>query len=341
MRRRSTSLGAVVRPPISPTRWSPPPPDPAFPDPLPQLQILEVLGHGPEDVLIDSDGSVLTGVADGRILRLQPSGRSVAVLADTGGRPLGLEWLPDRSLLVCDALRGLLSVDLADGTVTELTPEIPLRFCNNAAVASDGTVYFTDSSRNFGIDDWMGDLLEHGGTGRFLRRAPDGTVDTLLDGLNFPNGVALTTGGDAVIVADMAAYRLLRYWVRGPRTGQCEVFVDRLPGFVDNISTGTDGRIWLAMANGRDALLDRLLPRSPWLRTLVWALPDRLKPGPEAVVWVRAIDERDGRLVHDFRRRHPQLATVTGVREQAGRVWLGSLVGNVVGGFDLPDETGG
>ena len=66
-----------------------------------------------------------------------------------------------------------------------------LRICNNAAVAADGTIYFSDSTQRFDLEYYTADLIEHSGTGRLLRRTPDGEVDVLLDGLHFANGVAL------------------------------------------------------------------------------------------------------------------------------------------------------
>ena len=112
----------MARPPIAPVRWQPPTAParsrrPRSARPLPPLRLLDVVGRGPEDVLVDDAGRVLTGVADGRMLRLAPDNRRVEVLADTGGRPLGLEWLPDGGLLVCDARRGLLRADLDTGAV--------------------------------------------------------------------------------------------------------------------------------------------------------------------------------------------------------------------------------
>lgn len=68
-----------------------------------------------------AQGRVPTGVADGRVLRLHhpddPRAARVEVPAETGGRPLGPEFLPDGDLVVCDAERGLPRVDTADGTV--------------------------------------------------------------------------------------------------------------------------------------------------------------------------------------------------------------------------------
>src|SRR5438874_13784381 len=106
----------MSRPAIRPVVWQPPrAPDRARsrtgPVPLPPLRLIDVGGTGPEDVLVDRDGLVVTGVADGRLLRVRPETGLVEGIADTGGRPLGIELLPDGRLLVCDARRGLLAVD--------------------------------------------------------------------------------------------------------------------------------------------------------------------------------------------------------------------------------------
>jgi sugar lactone lactonase YvrE len=276
-------------------------------------------------VVVDADGTIVTGVADGRLLRVHPETGLVDSIADTGGRPLGVELLPDGRLLVCDAKRGLLAVDA--GAVEELTEE-PMTFCNNAAVGADGTVWFTDTSRRFGIDHWRADVIEHSGTGRLLRRDPDGAVEVVLDGLEFANGVALSATGDFVLVAETGAYRIRRVWLRGDRAGHDEVFVDNLPGFPDNLSTGPDGLFWVALASPRDPRLDMLAHR-PAMRRLAWALPQRLLP-ERRTVWVQALDG-SGAVVHDLQGRHPQFHMVTGVRAVEGRIYLGSLTGTAIG----------
>jgi sugar lactone lactonase YvrE len=319
----------MPRPAISPVVWQPPV-APARARQrrsaavLPPLRVLDVLGRGPEDVLFDDDGRVLCGVADGRILRLTPDGRHVEVLADTGGRPLGLEWLPGGSLVVCDARLGLLQVDPATGAVETLVDG--LAFCNNAAVAADGTIYFSDSTDRIGIDHWKGELLQHSGTGRLLRRGLGTETTVLLDGLEFANGVALSPDESFAVVAETAAYRLTRWSVAD---GSSSVFVANLPGFPDNVSTGSDGLFWVAIGSPRDASLDRLLPLRPALRKVVWALPDRLQPRPQHTVWVQAYDS-DGRLVHDLQAPGERFGFVTGVRERDGVVAMGSLTGSGV-----------
>jgi sugar lactone lactonase YvrE len=324
----------MARPAISPVVWHPPVAPARARQPrstrdVPPLTVLDVLGRGPEDVLLDEDGRVLCGVADGRLLRLTPDGRQVEVLADTGGRPLGLEWLPDGALLVCDARRGLLRVPVDTGEVETLVDG--LSFCNNAAVAADGTIYFSDSTGRIGIDHWKGELLQHSGTGRLLRRGLGTETTTVLDGLQFANGVALAPDESFVVVAETGAYRLQRWSIAD---GAASVFVDNLPGFPDNVSTGTDGLFWVAIGSPRDASLDRLAPLSPALRKAVWALPDRFQPKPAHTLWVQAYDPA-GNLVHDLQAPGEKFGFVTGVRERNGTVALGSLTGGYLALFTL------
>src|SRR6188508_2241245 len=124
---------------IAPVRWTPPPAPPARTPTGIEVAVVALPGAGPEDTLIDEDGSVLTGLYDGRILRVSADGLTISTLADTGGRPLGLEWLPDGKVLICDANRGLLTLD-RDHRISTLLSEIdgrPMRFCNNADVTED------------------------------------------------------------------------------------------------------------------------------------------------------------------------------------------------------------
>ena len=65
-------------------------------------------GIGPEDVAIDADGNLYVGYVDGRIVRFNPQGEQATELANTGGRPLGLDFDPDGNLIIADGYKGLL-----------------------------------------------------------------------------------------------------------------------------------------------------------------------------------------------------------------------------------------
>lgn len=299
---------------------------------LADLQRWEVDGSGPEDVAITADGTVFTGLSDGRILRLTPPEGAVTVVANTAGRPLGIEIDQDGTLIVCDAHRGLLRVDPDSGSITTLVDTVAgrrLLFTNNCAIASDGSIYFSDTSTRFPLEHFKGDLLEHSGTGRLLRWSPGGDTEVLLDGLDFANGVALSTDESTVYVAETGGYRVRRLWLTGPNAGANDVLIDNLPGFPDNMSTGSNGVLWIAIASQRNALLDRLLPRPAILRTLVWALPDRLQPEASRIVFVIGVNDQ-GEVVHNLQAPGDRYHYVTGVREHDGWLYLGSLVDSAI-----------
>jgi len=293
----------------------------------PIMRLIPLPGHGPEDVVVDAEGWVITGLADGRILRVNPETTEIRLLAHTGGRPLGLELFEDGRLLICDSRLGLLEANPLTGEVKTLLHKLdgqPLMFCNNAAIASDGTVYFSDSSKRYGIDEWRKDIVENIPTGRLLCRRPNGVVEVLLEQLHFANGVALAADESWLVVAETGVSRLMRVWLKGDRAGQAEVFCDNLPGVPDNMSTGGDGLIWVAMAAPNNALLARLHKAPYVVRQLASRLPRAVQPEPERTVWVLALDGA-GDVVHNYRWDGEHYHMVTGVREHGGRLYMSSL----------------
>ena len=310
------------------------------------FRVIPVPGFGAEDVVVVPagryEGAVYTGTEDGAIHRIAHDGHRVDTVAHTGGRPLGIEYLPEGRLLICDARRGLLVVDPDTGgveTVTDAVDGRPMVFCNNAAVATDGTAYVSDSSTVHGIDHWKAEILELTRTGRLLRRRPDGEVEVLLGGLAFANGVALAPDESFVAVAQTATRQVSRYWLTGSRAGTDDVLVADLPGYPDNIARGSDGLVWVALASPPDPLVE-LLQRSPMaVRRAVLRLPEAAQPAPKRTIRVQAYDD-EGRLVHDLavtdKADTGRFHMATGVREHEGRVWLGSLHEDAIAVLDVP-----
>ena len=300
------------------------------------LNVIPVPGHGAEDVVLDDRGNVYTGTVDGSIFRIRADDGHAERVGRTVGRPLGLELLGDGRLLVCDAHQGLLALDPETGGLEVLVTSVSgerLRFCNNAAVARDGTIYFSDSSRFHPVERWKSDFLENTRSGRLLCRRPDGSVEVLLDGLAFANGVALAADESFVAVAETAARTVVRYWFDGPRAGQRDFLAEALPGYPDNIARGSDGRIWVTIASPINLLAEWIQRASRPLRTAITRLPAALLPAPARTARVMAF-EADGTLVHDHACEAHGFHMVTGVREHGGRVWLGSLAESAVAYFD-------
>lgn len=295
------------------------------------IDIIPVPAIGTEDVVVAThgrhEGAVFTGTEDGSIWRIAHHGRRIDRVADTGGRPLGLEHDADGRLVVCDAERGLLHVDPATGAIEVLTDRVDgvrMLVCNNAALADDGTIWFSDSSTVHPLAEWRKDFGRDTRTGRLLRRDPDGGIEVVVDGLAFANGVTLAADESFVTVAESGGRTVVRHWLTGARAGTTELMVEDLPGYPDNISRGSDGLIWVAIASPVDPVV-ALLHRSPaWLRRAATSVPERMQPQPKPGVHVQAFAD-DGSLVHDLHLPEADFTMVTGVREHDGVVWLGSL----------------
>ena len=308
-----------------------------MPPSVPALRVLPLPGHGPEDVAVDAEGHVFTGTGDGSVYRVSPDGQRVEQVGRTGGRPMGIEVLPDGRLLVCDAVVGLLALDPSTGrTETWATSAAGRRLTclNNATVHSSGDVYFSDSSAVYGIERWEADIAENTTSGRLLVRRADGGTELLVDRLRFANGVALTGDESAVLVAECAGRRIVRHRLTGERAGETDDLVADLPGYPDNLSRGTDGLVWAAIASPTDPLLERLMTGPRVLRKLAWRLPERVRPAPRRTVRVMAFTD-DGELRHDLSLDATGFHMATGVREHHGTVWLGSLRMSALAAFDL------
>ncbi len=324
--------------PIDSQAWQAPEP-PALEGPLAPNTLLrqaDLLAKGqvsgPEDVALDEQGRVYAGTLDGKLVRIGDSGQ-VETLAETGGRPLGMTFDQYGRLLVADAQRGLLSVDV-DGAVRVLTREArgqPFGFTDDVSIAPDGRVYFTDASTRFGYQDYMLDLLDMRPSGRLLRWTPHrGRAEVLVNNLNFANGVSVAPDGSYLLVSETWKYRILKYHILGPQAGEVEVFADNLPGFPDNLDIDEQERVWVAFPLLRDNRIDTM-HAWPWLKDLVAKLPDFLRPQPKPYGFVAVLD-RDGRFLaslHDPGGRH--LQELTSVTPRDGFLYFGSLHNDRIG----------
>ncbi|MGH9883399.1 MAG: SMP-30/gluconolactonase/LRE family protein [Pyrinomonadaceae bacterium] len=303
----------------------------------PTRRLVVGIAFAPEDVAIDADDRIYTGLDDGHIVRLQPDGTRAEVFADTHGRPLGLVFDPAGNLIVADAIKGLLSISHT-GAISVLSTEangVPFRCTNDLDVAADGTIYFTDASSKFPLTDFTKDILEHQPNGRLLAYTPvTKTTRVVLSNLCFANGVAVSPDQSFVLAVETGRYRIHRVWLAGPKQGVSEIFVDNLPGFPDGISSNGRDKFWLALVSPRDSTLDKLLPH-PFLRKVVARLPSFLQPAPKRYGFVLGLDS-NGRVVENLQDASREcFAEIANVLEHKGSLYFGSIGEGAVGQFQL------
>ena len=95
------------------------------------------------------------------------------------------------------------------------------------APAKDGRIYYTVSSTNYFLDESVGEMLG-APSGRLMVYDPVKNENTVLrENIHFANGIVLSPDEDYLIFAECLRFRLLKYFIRGPKAGIhiCRIFV--------------------------------------------------------------------------------------------------------------------
>jgi sugar lactone lactonase YvrE len=295
--------------------------------------------RGPEELEIDADGRVYAGTEDGTIVRVSPHQTSrVEVVARPGGRPNGLTFDPDGNLIVSDGYFAPASRVRPTGAVERLD----MLRGGDTAVARDGTIYFSappDWKRSGEVNlDFLLLILEASTDGELRAYHPDsGTVEVLATGFYLPDGVALSASEDFVAVGEFGAYRVSRYWLRGPKAGTTDRLIENLPGSPDGLAADGAGRFYLAMPLRRNALLDRV-HRHPHAKNLIARMLWLFAPTiPQSGTSLVAVVDEAGRVTRVFDDPSSLTGGLTTTAEpRDGSLYLGSLVGHGIARCPLP-----
>ena len=326
-----------------------------------RLRDVEIIGldqvDGPEDVILDLEDNLYCSVRQGEIIRfLAPDYRRREVYAHVGGRPLGLAFDKDGSLVTCIAGMGLYRVD-KQRNLHKMTAETNrsrmsviddsrMRLADDLDIAPDGKIYFSEATIRYGFEEWVVDALEGRGNGRIIRYDPAaGTTRTILRNLLFANGVCMAHDNKSVLFAETWGCRVSRYWLEGPKQGSTEIVIADLPGYPDNINRGSRETYWVALAGMRTPSYDLAMSMPAFRRRMArrvagdeWLFPN-VNVGcvirfDAAGSILESLWDRDGD-------NHP---AITSMREHRGYLYLGGVTNNRIGRIKLadadPDWTG-
>ncbi|KAM7463480.1 hypothetical protein LguiA_031601 [Lonicera macranthoides] len=226
---------------------------------------------GPEAVALDPrGGGPYVAVIDGRILKWQgtefvdfatTSPRRNKQLCDRTtdpdlgpvcGRPIGFSFnTVTGDLYIADAYRGLHVVGPNGGLATQLVTSaegVPFRFLNGVDVDPlTGEVYFSDASTTFELRNITQPSFVADISGRLLRYNPrTREVKVLLRGLATAVGPAVSLDSSFLVVSELRAQRIQRFWLRGPRANTAEIFLN-VQGNPNKIKRNPFGEFWVAL----------------------------------------------------------------------------------------------
>lgn len=188
----------------------------------------------------------------------------------------------------------------------------------------------------------------------------------LLDELYFANGVALSPNEDFIVVAETAPSRLMRYYLKGNKAGQSDVFIDRMPGMPDNLTPDSDG-LWVPLVMTHDSehpalhqsaanapLIRKFLLRILYLIELPFKTIERIYPNPYTQTIVHRLGnfallqpinpsrntilrvDWNGKIIGSLHGFDGSVTHIAHVLEDGEHLYLGSFSNNYLGRVKLP-----
>ncbi len=300
--------------------------------------------YGPEDIVFDKQGNLYCGVhvgkqdfSDGKILKISPDG-VVQVFYDAGSWVSGLHFDSCDNLIALSHRQGLISISPnMEVKVLANTDDRgrPFLIPNGLDIASDGNIYFSNTSHDASYDITYGrklimELRPNGGLYRYNPETKK--VTTLIDGTYFGNGVVLSQKEDFILMTETTKYRIIKYWLKGNKKGQKEIFIDNLPGFPNGISIREDGSFWLGFSTKRNDVLDKI-HANKGMKKFIFSLPEFMQPKQEEYGIILNISE-NGMIVSSLCDTTGKIIPEAGaVKENEGVLYIGGDILPYIGRY--------
>jgi gluconolactonase len=198
---------------------------------------------------------VWSDIPNDRLLRWDETTGAVGVFRSPAGHPNGNTLDGQGRLVTSEQGNRRVTRTEHDGSVTVIADRFQgkrLNSPNDAAVRSDGSIWFSDP--DFGItSDYEGHRAESEiGACNVYRVDPvSGEVRLVADGFSGPNGLVFSLDERRLFVSDSRANHIRVFDVRddGTLTGG-DVFAECTNGNFDNIRFDDGGRLWAAAMGG-------------------------------------------------------------------------------------------
>jgi gluconolactonase len=205
---------------------------------------------------------VWSDIPNDRMLRFDECSGAVATFRAPAGHSNGNTRDAQGRLVTCEHGGRRVSRTEFDGaviTIAERHNGRRLNSPNDAVVASDGSIWFTDPT--YGIDtDYEGHRSDREQDGNFVYRVDpqSGAVAVVADDFVQPNGLAFSPDESTLYIVDTGrSHRedgpahIRRFAVQdGTRLADRGLFADSTAGFFDGLRLDRQGRIWTSAGDG-------------------------------------------------------------------------------------------
>jgi sugar lactone lactonase YvrE len=164
------------------------------------------------------------------IVVLKEDGSLETEIAGDFGLPFCIDWLRDGRLLVVAGRKNALLRQESDGAFAV--------HADLAAVSTQGWNEIVVDGRN--------NIYVNGGPGVIALVTPDGGARQVADGIEFPNGMAVTPDNSTLIIAESHGKRLTAFTIADDGSLSNRRVWAALDGYPDGICIDADGAVWYA-----------------------------------------------------------------------------------------------
>lgn len=293
---------------------------------LASATLIHLPSAGPESIVRHPKGYFFTGLANGDIIQFNATGEEQNIIANTGGRPLGMKIAPSGELIIADQIKGLLKLDSTNqiNVLVDQYKGEQLKFVDDLDISKEGVIYFSNATqRNPTVVE--NEAWEQRASGAiFAYDLNTNKLNLVLDDLFFANGIALNAAETYFVYSETFGLSLSRYWLNGPKAGTHEIFNDRLPGFPDNV-TFNKGIFWVAIPTQRVVDIEPLFEH-PFLRSVILRLPESVRNAvlPPRYAMLLGFNV-EGEAIYNLQDPGGKYDYITSVLQIENQLYLGSL----------------
>jgi gluconolactonase len=196
----------------------------------------------PEGVTIDEEGNVWCGGEGGEIYRIRRDGSDIELVASTEGFTLGLAFDGNGNLYTCDLKHAsVFRLSVADGSLEPFADGSEgrkIRIPNFPVVDQRRNCLYVSDSYD----------MEEPGPGIWKFGLDTGEGDLWYDRpMTFANGMALSSEGDFLYVAETFARKITRIPILGDGTaGESVTFVEGIERLPDGLAFDAGGNLYVS-----------------------------------------------------------------------------------------------
>ncbi|MES1907234.1 MAG: hypothetical protein MHM6MM_000394 [Cercozoa sp. M6MM] len=270
----------------------------------------------------------------------------------TCGRPLGILFDSNDTIYVADAYRGILRASKSNPTNVEVVASHypngnPIIFANSMLIDEDENVlYFTTSSDKYYRNRFVATLIDNEADGKLVKvDLATGALEILVDDLKFGNGIQFwepkknsKKGPKGIIINETNSRRLRRYYLRGPRAGQNDVFVADIGGYCDNLTKYGDNYLVALYSESQD-WMTAIMEHEELQDFMLQANPAEVMGKFDALGLIKVVSPR-GKVLETWISTDPEnFAQVAEADIVGDKAYLGSVVRPHYGVMNLSDLT--